>query len=1022
MIFPARAARACALVLLPVSLCLAQGAPREIAVYPEGDEGAVRGAGCEIWDRGDGFVVAGVPGEAVTRLAANRVEARFSVPDRGQALWLLSHESSFVPPELPGAIRFTIDGTQSFYLIPAGSPAVPRGAGLRAKFRGVPRIALPERRPHPADLAAGLAVPPAPAAALPLVQQIVNATSQASWYQFVREISGDLAVDIPGTAPACTVAGNCRIMTRESNNMFPPNGNGLAFATEYLFNKGAGWGFTGANAIRENYTAAESGCASAQTKTWQNAVFTLPGQVDYGQHQQVIFLVHYDSLAESAAMNATDSRGADDAMSGGSALLEAMRLYKNYGWQQTVKFLFVSGEEYGLCGSIAYTRQHPMADVWRVLNMDQTAYDGDKNGVMNLYNWDAVNCPACVAFGDAFAQANADYGAIIAPAKLYRNQVKMCQTDHCSFWNAGAVAIDLNEDLSHNDIHPCFDNLQTPTCRDTVTHFDPGRPGALLFDQNYSWPTEKAAIALIAHTAVPLYACPAAGATLSATGGPGQAALSWGAVPPVTNYVIERAAGGCGGSFAGIAQVAGPGYTDTAVTNGQLYGYRIRTCPFQVSNCVAVTPNGPSVNTVANSALVTADTGDHDAYADNCERVGASVTVINDGNLPLTNVRLTALAADSPAVRVVSPVPYLIGSLAVGATAPLPFKFDLGRGATGAACQQTITYTATLASDQTAPAARGFAMVAEQDAFTGTLSWGFETGGNLQGWTVSPASPAGFTQVAGGPAGSTAFSLHSGNASNGCYQATSPLFTPSATSALTMSVNYAIEAGNYDRAVMRAVNPATAAKTLLTPTGAVYNTTAGASGLCDGIGALQGWSGAQASWRAANFNLAAFAGAPIRLEAGYSTDGSLQGAQGFWFDAVQVTNATQLSCDAQSNVCAARPPEVSPAGAAVPFTIGKSGTNHTLRFSESAGAAQYHVYAGTLANLSRGYYDHGAASGLCGFTDALPGDGQVTATVTASNLPDNAYFLAVAAAASGESPYGSGLAADSVPVALNACP
>jgi len=76
-----------------------------------------------------------------------------------------------------------------------------------------------------------------------------------------------------------------------------------------------------------------------------------------------------------------------------------------------------------------------------------------------------------------------------------------------------------------------------------------------MFDQNYSWPTEKAAVALIASTANPLYACPAAGATLSATAGT-QVQLTWPDVPPVTNYVVERADGGCGGAFAGIASTA----------------------------------------------------------------------------------------------------------------------------------------------------------------------------------------------------------------------------------------------------------------------------------------------------------------------------------------------------------------------------------------------------------------------------------------------------------------------------------
>jgi hypothetical protein len=245
---------------------------------------------------------------------------------------------------------------------------------------------------------------------------------------------------------------------------------------------------------------------------------------------------------------------------------------------------------------------NPLAPMWRVLNMDQTAFDGDMDGLMNLYNWNTTSCPSCVAFGDAFVQANSDYGNIIDPTKIVRNTTKMCQTDHCSFWNAGVTAIDLNEDLTNNDLCPCFDQFQNSTCRDTVTQFYPVNSTTLMFNQNYSWPTEKAAIALIASTAVPLYACPASGATLSATVSGQQVQLTWPGVPPVTNYAVERADGGCGGTFAGIASTTTGSYTDTTVSAGSTYGYRVRTCPFQVSNCVAETIQGATATTTTLSS------------------------------------------------------------------------------------------------------------------------------------------------------------------------------------------------------------------------------------------------------------------------------------------------------------------------------------------------------------------------------------------------------------------------------------
>ncbi len=563
-----------------------------ITLFPGTVEPILQEAGIPVWDREEGVVVAGPSEAQLDALRAQDVEPLFSAPDHGEGIYVLSHDRYFTPPVLAGLRRFKINEQAMLYLTPQGLEMDLPRLKLHALFHGVPRVALQPVRVHPADAAP----PKALLTALPLVQQIVDATSQASWFQFVRDLSGDSDVTIPGFCTAC------RIRTRASNYMFPLNntGNPLGnpFASEYLEMQAAGWGFTAPNAARESYTSANSGCTTRQgSQTWQNLVFTLPAQVDYAQNQQVIFLVHYDTISESAANDANNSEGADDAISGGSALLEAMRLFKDYGWQYTVKFLFVSGEEVGLCGSTAYTRMHPTAPMWRVLNMDQTAFDGNKDGVMNLYNWNTTSCPSCVAFGDAFVQANSDYGNIINPTKILRNTTKMCQTDHCPFWNVGVTAIDLNEDLTDNDLCPCFDQFQTSTCRDTVTQFYPTNSTTLMFDQNYSWPTEKAAIALIASTATPLYACPASGATVNATVGTQQVQVTWPDVPPVTNYVVERATGGCGGTFAGIASTTTGAYTDTAVTGGATYGYRVRTCPFQVSNCVEVIAQGGTANT-----------------------------------------------------------------------------------------------------------------------------------------------------------------------------------------------------------------------------------------------------------------------------------------------------------------------------------------------------------------------------------------------------------------------------------------
>jgi hypothetical protein len=981
----------------------AGAANQSIVAFPSSEEETLRGAGVEIWTRSGEAIVGGADASALSKLTKAGVVPIVQVADTGQSIFLLHHEEGIVAPSNDGATIHALSRSIDLYVYPSGFPVKHPFVKTRAAFMGIPRIPLGPVVPHAADLAPAAL---APSVANPRVTQIVNGTSQANWFQYIKDLSGENTVLVGGV--------NRTISTRYSNAMFPtPQAN--AYATEYLLEKGAGWGYTG---ILESYTAANSGCGSAQPVTWKNVVFTIPGQVDIGQHQQVIFVTHYDSLSYSASENLAYAPGADDAMSGGAALIEALRLFKDYGFRNTVKIIFFSGEEDGLCGSLAYVHQHPTADMWRVVNMDQTAYDGNLNSLMDCYNWSLASSPASVSLGDAFVQANLDYGSIITPANIVRDTTHMCQTDHCPFWDVGVAAIAITEDLHNNDIHTCFDQSQSATCHDTVTQIDPAHPPRLMFNQAYSWPSEKAAIALVASLADPLYACPGAAPALAGAPLDLGAHLTWGAAGAVTNYVVERAAS-CAGPFTPIASATGTSYNDSGLTNGTTYAYRLRTCPGQYSSCVTVVPVGARAGYAAGTAAITSDSGDHDLIADNCELVSATVNIVNDGSLDLTGVKVTSITSTDPAMELVTTMPQVLGNLTVGQSTPATFSFNLGKNGNSAACGGIVPFTITVVSDQSPASPRTFNLQVERDAQNGTITYNFEA--DFSGWAVSSGT---FTRAAGGAPGSTAFSLHSSFAKNSCDAIVSPVFTPSASSAMDMWVNFSIEgnagAGSrWDRAVVRVVNAASGVKTLITPTGVAYNTTGNDPALCDAIGSIQGWSGDHLVWSQASFNLAAFAGTPIRIEVRYATDNSAAfGTQGFWFDQVQITNASGDGCDAQSNVCLARPLEVSPIGSPTPLTIAKGSPDDTLTFSESATASVYHVYAGTLSSLQAGAYDHTATPGLCGITDAIPGDGSVTAQAP---LAENAYFLAVADNAVGESSYGMS-SVGTIPPGASTCP
>src|SRR4029078_8530566 len=114
-------------------------------------------------------------------------------------------------------------------------------------FRGIPRVALPLFPIHEADAPL---VPPSPMSVNPFVTQIVNATSQANWFGYVKDLSGENVVVIGDDFTT--------IRTRYSDAMFPTTASN-ALASEYILEKGASWGYTG---VREPYAASDSGCGA----------------------------------------------------------------------------------------------------------------------------------------------------------------------------------------------------------------------------------------------------------------------------------------------------------------------------------------------------------------------------------------------------------------------------------------------------------------------------------------------------------------------------------------------------------------------------------------------------------------------------------------------------------------------------------------------------------------------------------------------------------------------------------------
>jgi leucyl aminopeptidase len=824
----------------------------------------------------------------------------------------------------------------------------------------------------------------------PLIAGLLGKTTQTQWMDWIEKLSGTETVAIAGT--------NYTIASRFTATMF--SGAVQAKGFEFVKQQAQAWGFSGANYEEDPFTTGPGG---------KNLIVTIPGQTT----DEVIISAHLDSIFQSGD-STTSAPGANDNGTGSATVLEAMRLLRQYRFQRTIRMILFTGEEQGLFGSAAYANDHPLASVLGVLNLDMFGWDSNADRCFEIH---VGTLPASLDIGNCFAAVIGSYA--LGLNRDFLTTTATDRSDHASFWNHGTGAIEIAENF-FNDSQICAGADANPfyhTNNDRiVSNMTP----------SYGFSIAQAGLATISSMAIPINTCFASAPAITATGAPNRVDLSWGALAGASKYRVYRSAGGCGGNFVSIGESASAAYLDPIATPGT-YAYKIEavtvdSCYSLESNCATASPiTSPSVTYQAGSAIVIDDSGDHDLNPDNCETVTVRVGLVNDGNQPLTGVRLSSVTSSHPAVTIVDFEQGDLGPLALGQSTTATFRFRLGQNGNLATCNQAIPFTVTTISDQTAPTARGLSLTAETVSASGTLTFGFEN--DLSGWTVSTGA---FTVAAGGAPGSATSSLHSRSANNVCDAILSPVMTPAAPSTMTMWVNFSIEGNSgapsrWDRAIVRVVNTISGVKSQIAPTGVAYNTTGSDPALCDGIGSLQGWSGDRLVWSQASFNLSGFAGIPIQIEVRFATDNSTLGtqgtAQGFWFDQVEVVNASSIACDGQTNACAL-PAEVSPAGAPVAFLISKAGASYDLRFAETAGASSYSIYSGSLGALQVGTYDHDAFGRICGVTDSLSGDGVVN---TLATLQDNTYSLVVGANGMGESAYGAATAGP-IPAALEPCP
>lgn len=182
--------------------------------------------------------------------------------------------------------------------------------------------------------------------------------------------------------------------------------------------------------------------------TSQNVEGTLPG-TNPKDTSIIIFNAHYDSVAKGP--------GANDDGSGTVAVLAAAYALSRFDFKRTMKFVTFSGEEVGLLGSQAYTKEayNRNDNILMEINADMVGHD-DGNRTMRV---PATEDAGWVA--DIFQSINSNYsiGLTVSPGTITRAGHGLGGSDYSAFLPYGWESVCVWEGSHDPNFHSPQDNM-----------------------------------------------------------------------------------------------------------------------------------------------------------------------------------------------------------------------------------------------------------------------------------------------------------------------------------------------------------------------------------------------------------------------------------------------------------------------------------------------------------------------------------------------------------------------------------
>jgi hypothetical protein len=183
--------------------------------------------------------------------------------------------------------------------------------------------------------------------------------------------------------------------------------------------------------------------------TSQNIEGTLPG-TNTLDTSAIIFNAHYDAIATGP--------GANDDGSGTVAVLAAAYALSHFSFKRTLKFITFSGEEIGLCGSRAYTKEayERNDSIFVEINADMVGYDEGSRKTTVMATEDAG------WMADIFQAVNNNYmiGLTVNRSRtINRVNHGMTGSDYSPFLAYGWESICCWEGDHDPNMHTAQDNL-----------------------------------------------------------------------------------------------------------------------------------------------------------------------------------------------------------------------------------------------------------------------------------------------------------------------------------------------------------------------------------------------------------------------------------------------------------------------------------------------------------------------------------------------------------------------------------